>query len=109
MDKALMAKVRGLIGLSARAGQLTFGEDGCVAAIRGRKAALVLVDEGASANTRKRYADCCRSYGCPLALLPEGLLAQAAGRSGRMAAACGPGPLTQGLKETLANHLLVLS
>ena len=38
-------QVQGLLGLSARAGQLIFGESGCVTAIRAGKAALVLVDE----------------------------------------------------------------
>lgn len=100
---------RGLLGLSARAGQLTFGEGACVGAIRGGKAALVLVDEEASENAKKRYRDTCLSHGCPMAYLPAGLLARAAGRAGSMACVCAQGPLAQRLLQVLANHLLVLS
>lgn len=108
MEQAFQ-QAKGLLGLSARAGQLTFGESGCVSAIRAGKAALVLVDEGASDNAKKRYQDACRSHQCALAFLPQGLISQAVGRSGRMACACAPGPLAQRLLQLLANHLLVLS
>lgn len=108
MEQAFQ-KAQGLLGLSARAGQLVFGESGCVGAIRADKAALVLVDESASDNSKKRYQDACRSHGCAMVFLPEGLLSQAVGRSGRMACVCAPGPLAERLKEVLANHILVLS
>ncbi|MBQ2700676.1 MAG: ribosomal L7Ae/L30e/S12e/Gadd45 family protein [Clostridia bacterium] len=102
-------QVQGLLGLSARAGQLIFGESGCVTAIRAGKAALVLVDESASENAKKRYQDACRSHECAMVFLPQDLLSQAVGRSGRMACVCPPGPLAQRLKQVLANHILVLS
>jgi len=102
-------KVQGLLGLSARAGQLVFGESGCVTAIRTGKAALVLVDESASDNAKKRYQDACRSHRCDMVFLPRDLLSRAVGKSGRMACACAPGPLAQRLKQVLANHILVLS
>lgn len=105
MEKAFQ-EAQGLLGLSARAGQLTFGEGGCLTAIRSGKAALVLVDESASENTKKRYGDSCRTYQCPMAYLPEGMLSQAVGRSGRMAAVCAPGPLAQRLISVLENHLV---
>lgn len=76
------ARVRGLMGLCARARQATFGEDGCLKAIRGGDCALLLLDAGASRATREKYAGSCAHHGVPLRLLPEGLLAEATGRPG---------------------------
>lgn len=108
MDHAL-EQAAGLLGLCVRAGQAAFGEDGCVALIRTGQAALVLVDEGASENAKKRYRDSCRHYQAPLAFAPEGMIARATGRSGRMAVALKPGGLAEKLKVLLANHILVFS
>ena len=55
-----------LLGIVMRAGQLTFGEDGVRKAIASGSAALVLLDAGASDNTRKRMRDSCVYYGVPL-------------------------------------------
>ena len=66
-------KARGLLGLCARAGQIAFGEDGCLGAIRTGKCGLLILDQGASANARKRYTDACRYYRVPLATAAAGL------------------------------------
>ena len=50
-------KAHGLLGLCVRAGQASFGEDGCLGAIRGGKCGLLILDGGASDNARKRYTD----------------------------------------------------
>ena len=55
-----------MLGLAMRAGALTTGEDGVKKVVSGGKALLVLVDEGASANTKKLFADACAHYGVPL-------------------------------------------
>lgn len=76
-------KARGLLGLCARAGQIAFGEDGCLGAIRTGKCGLLILDQGASANARKRYTDACRYYRVPLATAAAGLVEQSTGKRGR--------------------------
>ncbi|MBR4458047.1 MAG: hypothetical protein IKS31_03715 [Clostridia bacterium] len=76
------ARVRGLMGLCARARQAVFGEDGCLKSIRGGTCALLLLDAGASPATREKYELTCSHHGVPLRVLPEGLLGDATGRPG---------------------------
>ncbi|MBR4711377.1 MAG: hypothetical protein IKP10_05045 [Clostridia bacterium] len=76
------ARVRGLMGLCARARQAVFGEDGCLKTIRSGDCALLLLDAEASAATKSKYAGSCASHGVPLRMLPAGLLADATGRPG---------------------------
>ena len=82
-----------MLGLAMRAGQLSFGEDGVRKAIASGAAALVLLDEGASDNTKKRMRDSCAYYGVPLMETAAGRLGEAVGRPGRMSAAVARGPL----------------
>ena len=96
-------KLRGLIGLCTRAGQGTFGEDGCMKAVRTGKCALVLLDAGASEATRAKYEGVCRNAGVPLFILPEGLPGDAAGRPG-VAMAVKPGGLANQLMRLLQNE-----
>lgn len=100
-----MDKVRGLIGLMMRAGQLTLGESGALLAVRGGTAAGILLDEAASANTRKRFTDACAYRNLPCYLLPADLLAQATGKPGRKVAAMKTGSLAEQLKKTLSPEL----
>lgn len=94
-------KARGLLGLCARAGQLAFGEDGCLGAIRTGKCGLLILDAGASANARKRYTDACRHYRVPMAMAAPGLVEQSTGKRGRMAAAVSRGGLADQLRTAL--------
>ena len=81
-----------MLGLAMRAGQITFGEDGVrKAAANGAK--LVLLDAGASDNTKKRMRDCCAYYGVTLKETASGRLGAAVGKPGRMSAAIAAGPL----------------
>ena len=94
-----------MLGLAMRAGALTTGEDGVKKAVSGGKALLVLVDEGASANTKKLFADACAHYGVPLWLTQRERLGLAMGKPGRMSTAVARGPLGEkllalALKET---------
>ena len=82
-----------MLGLAMRAGQLSFGEDGVRKAIASGAAALVLLDAGASDNTRKRMRDSCAYYGVPLMETAAGRLGEAVGKPGRMSAAVARGPL----------------
>ena len=72
-------KAHGLLGLCVRAGQASFGEDGCLGAIRGGKCGLLILDGDASDNARKRYTDACRYYQVPLAVTEAGLVESATG------------------------------
>ena len=99
-------KLRGLIGLCTRAGLGVFGEDGCLKAVRSGQCAVLLVDAGASEATREKYRGVCARAGVPMALLPEGLPGDAAGRPG-VAMAVRPGGLANQLKSILpgeGNH-----
>ena len=100
MDNTLELRLHGLLGLCARARQGSFGEDGCLKAIREGGCALLLLDEGASAATQKRYRDACGSHSVPIRLLPQGLLSGATGRTG-VAMALRDGGLCQQLLSLL--------
>ena len=82
-----------MLGIAMRAGALSLGEDGDLKAISGGKAGLVLVDAGASANTKKRFSDSCAHYGVRMRFTQAGRLSTAIGRSGRMSAAVKAGGL----------------
>jgi len=90
-------RVAGFLGLCNRAGQLSLGHEACISAVRKRKAALVLLDEECSGNTRKRFADACSTHVTPLYFLPADRIAKAVGKAGRMVAAIGPGNMAQKL------------
>ena len=82
-----------MLGIAMRAGALALGESGADKAIVAGEAGLVLVDAGASDNTRKRFADSCAYYGAPMLLTAAGRLGEAVGRPGRMSAAVRKGTL----------------
>ena len=87
-----------MLGLAMRAGQLTFGEDGVRKAIASGGAKLVLLDAGASENTKKRMRDCCAYYGAQLVETAADRLGYAVGKPGRMSAAVSAGPLCEKLR-----------
>ena len=82
-----------MLGIAMRAGALALGESGADKAIVAGEAGLVLVDAGASDNTRKRFADSCAYYGAPMLLTAKGRLGIAIGKPGRMSAAVRKGTL----------------
>lgn len=59
-------KVLSLLGLSARAGKIASGEFAAETAVKSGKAALVIVAEDASDNTRKLFHDKCSFYEVPV-------------------------------------------
>lgn len=81
------AKLPGMIGLAKRAGKLVSGTDTVMRLIRSGKAKMVLLDRGASENSKKQITDKCETYKVTLCELDEGLLDAAIGESGRMTAA----------------------
>ena len=86
-----------MLGIAMRAGALTLVEDGVKKAIASGKAAFVLVDDGASDNTKKLFSDACAYYGVPLMTAQAQRLGQAIGKPGRMSAAVAKGPLGEKL------------
>ncbi|MBE5801313.1 MAG: hypothetical protein E7319_03400 [Clostridiales bacterium] len=84
MNAETEGKVTGFLGLCMRAGQLISGQEACVDTIRSDGAAIVLMDLGASENTRKRVTDACHSHDTPLYSVSDGALGHAIGKQGRM-------------------------
>ena len=82
-----------MLGIAKRAGVLTLGADGVHAAIASREAGLVLLDAGASENTKKKLRDSCAFYGAPLYETAPDKLGFAIGKPGRMCAAVAKGSL----------------
>lgn len=91
-------KLKGFLGLCYRAGQIVLGQDACVNAVRKHLVALVLLDETSTDVSRKRFRNACTSHHVPLYGVPDGLIAQALGKEGRMAAAVRPGTMAQKLQ-----------
>ena len=97
-----MTPLYGLLGLASRAGQITLGADLTLREIKAGRAALALLDEGASEGTKKKISDACAYRHVPLHMLPEGEISGACGKEGRLAAAVKPGKLCQRMLELLA-------
>ncbi|MBR0407066.1 MAG: ribosomal L7Ae/L30e/S12e/Gadd45 family protein [Clostridia bacterium] len=96
-----MSAVFGLLGLACRAGQATLGAEVALAEIKSGKAALALIDEGASEGTKKKLLDACAFRDVPAFFLPEGEISRACGRDGRMAASVKKGSLSKRMEELL--------
>ena len=97
-------KVRGLMGLTMRAHQATFGEDGCLKALRKGQCALLLADETLSPAVMEKYRLACERSGTLLRVLPPGLLGEATGRPGK-AMAVAPGGLATELAHQLSTDI----
>ena len=82
-----MRKTLGLIGLAARAGRVTTGQEGVESAVKRKKAIVALLDAQASERTKKDIRDACSYAGAALVTLPADTLGYAIGKPGRMCAA----------------------
>lgn len=82
-----MKRFLGAIGLCARAGRLTGGEESAEKLARSGKALLVLIDEEASQNAKKALRNACEAGSVPMIGVPAGELGRMIGKPGRMAAA----------------------
>ena len=88
-----------LLGIAMRAGVLTFGQDAVLKAISSGTAGFVLLDSGASDNTKKKISDSCRYYGVDLFETAQDRLGYAVGKPGRMSVAVAKGTLGDRLYE----------
>lgn len=75
-------RLLGALGLAYKAGQVVSGAELGLKLVREGKAGLVLLDAGASANTRKKIQDACKYRGIQVILMDAGLLGAACGRPG---------------------------
>lgn len=87
-------KLKGILGLSVRAGQAGFGEDVCRRMLDGGRCGMIFLDEEASLNTRRRYEQQCRRAGARLVILPAGFICDATGRP-NMAMSLGKGTFAE--------------
>lgn len=55
-----------MIGLAQRAGKIASGEFSTEKAVKGRKAAVVVVAKDSSDNTKKMFSDMCSYYKVPI-------------------------------------------
>lgn len=95
-------KVLSLLGLSARAGKLASGEYSAETAVKSGKAALVIVAEDASANTKKLFHDKCSFYEVPIYEFgTKEMLGHAIGKELRASVAV----LDEGLANAVISHL----
>ena len=74
-------------------------------AVRQGKAALILLDDGASANTRRRFENAAISHQIPLHILPPGLLESATGKAKAIVAALPQGGLTDKVRKACVENL----
>ena len=92
------------MGLAMRAGQVTLGANLALTVVKSGKAALVLIDEGASENTRKKLMDACAYRAVPIYTLPAGLIDDACGKDSRYAAAFKSGGLADKIRQLLISQ-----
>lgn len=90
-----------ILGLAMRAGQVVSGDDLCESEIRRGKVALVLIDEGVSANTRGKYSALCGARAIPLHEIRADALGCAIGKPNRMIVAVRKGPLATKMSTLL--------
>ena len=104
MTEAVERRVTGFLGLCMRAGKLASGQEACVALVRGGGAAVVLMDEEASPNTKKRVTDACSARETPLYALSADALGDCIGKSGRMVTAIAAGGMAEKLLQLLKDE-----
>ena len=95
MTSEKAVQISGFLGLCARAGQLIFGQEACVDAVRRHKAGIILLDKTSSANTRKRFLDTCATHETLLYGMEDGAIAKAVGKDVCRVVAVKPGGMTK--------------
>ena len=73
-------KLKGVLGLAARARQISAGADACRNMIRSGQCGILLMDESTGPNTRKKTEDLSGKSGIPLMILPAGMIREATGK-----------------------------
>lgn len=95
-------KVLSLLGLAARGRNLVSGEFSTEKAVKGRKAALVIVSSEASDNTKKMFTNMCIFYQIPIYFYgTKEALGKAIGKEMRASVAV----TDQGMAESIIKRL----
>lgn len=95
-------KIYGMLGLACRAGQLVSGEFEVERQLQKESVCAVLLDGGASENTRKRFSDACAYRKLPLFMdFEPGRLGRAIGKDSRKVAALKKGKLSEQILSML--------
>lgn len=95
-------KVLGLLGLAAKAGKVVSGEFSTEKEVKSGKAALVLVADNASDNTKKNFKNMCDFYKVPIYFYKDkDTLGHAIGKEFRASLAV----LDQGFAGSIRKHL----
>ena len=96
-----LERLKGYIGLAARARQLTYGAEQVCQMIRAGKAKIVLIDESASENTLKKVRDACQYRKIPYRMVPQGVIAAACGKMNVMALSMPKGGLSEAVAKAI--------
>lgn len=95
-------KILSLLGLAARGRNLVSGEFSTEKAVKEGKAALVVVSNDASGNTRKKFTNMCAFYRTPICFYgTKETLGKAIGKEMRASAAV----TDQGMAVNIIKHL----
>lgn len=99
-DKALA-----MIGMAQRAGKVASGEFSTEKAVKTGKAALVIVADDSSDNTKKMFSDMCRYYNVPIYFYSnKETLGHSIGKQFRASLAV----LDEGFGYTIKKHLEIV-
>lgn len=99
-DKALA-----MIGMAQRAGKVASGEFSTEKAVKTGKAALVIVADDSSDNTKKTFSDMCRYYNVPIYFYSnKETLGHSIGKQFRASLAV----LDEGFGNTIKKHLEIV-
>lgn len=95
-------KVTGLISLATKAGKTVSGEFCTEREVKSRKAALVIVADDASANTKKKFRNMCDFYKVPIYFYKDkDTLGHAMGKEFRASLAI----LDEGFAKSIRKHM----
>ena len=95
-------KVLSMLGLAARSRNVVSGGFATEAAVKEGKAALVIIAEDASGNTRKKYSNMCDFYGVPCAVHgTKAVLGHSMGKDERSVLAV----TNEGFADSIRKHL----
>lgn len=95
-------KVLSMLGLAARSRNVVSGGFATEQAVKSGKAALVIIAEDASGNTRKKYSNMCDFYEVPYAFHgTKDVLGHSMGKDGRSVLAV----TDEGFADSIRKHL----
>lgn len=95
-------RLKGYLGLAARAGRVQSGEEASVKAAQTGKARRLFLEDGAGENTRDRMQRLSEHYGIELTVISG--LGEAIGKRGRKAAALTDEGLNRAIQQVINEY-----